>query len=264
MVMNVMALTPLLERFESEYGTLTSLALFMGREFSSPPLLCLGLPQLTTFLLSLFHLPRRTLHPHPNLPPPHQHSRHGRLRLGLPPPRRRSHAHLPHQPLLHHRNRQHSHVDHAPHHRCRGERAHPKHEFVGSLGWSGGGVCLWAGVYEVVESAGEGTKVGRGKVEFVAAIAAVCERGCEDVWAVWGVAWGGGGGWWCGAGCCGEFTEVGTLKRAVFDTRGGVWFVLGVIYAYILSLFESILVQIAGFALPRMLGAGYNPYTYGP
>lgn len=35
MVMNVLALTPLLERFESEYGTLTSLALFMGRE-SSP------------------------------------------------------------------------------------------------------------------------------------------------------------------------------------------------------------------------------------
>lgn len=34
MVMNVMALTPLLERFESEYGTLTSLALFMGRKSS--------------------------------------------------------------------------------------------------------------------------------------------------------------------------------------------------------------------------------------
>lgn len=33
MVMNVMALTPLLERFENEYGTLTALALFMGREF---------------------------------------------------------------------------------------------------------------------------------------------------------------------------------------------------------------------------------------
>lgn len=33
MLMNVLALTPLLERFESEYGTLTSLALFFGREF---------------------------------------------------------------------------------------------------------------------------------------------------------------------------------------------------------------------------------------
>lgn len=32
MLMNVLALTPLLERFESEYGTLTSLALFFGRE----------------------------------------------------------------------------------------------------------------------------------------------------------------------------------------------------------------------------------------
>lgn len=30
-LMNVLALTPLLERFESEYGTLTSLALFFGR-----------------------------------------------------------------------------------------------------------------------------------------------------------------------------------------------------------------------------------------
>lgn len=30
-ILNVVALTPLLERFESEYGTLTSLALFFGR-----------------------------------------------------------------------------------------------------------------------------------------------------------------------------------------------------------------------------------------
>jgi glycosylphosphatidylinositol transamidase len=29
--MNVLALTPLLERFEAEYGTLTTLALFLGR-----------------------------------------------------------------------------------------------------------------------------------------------------------------------------------------------------------------------------------------
>lgn len=36
--MNVFALTPLLERFESEYGTLTSLALFFGRKHHlSPP-----------------------------------------------------------------------------------------------------------------------------------------------------------------------------------------------------------------------------------
>lgn len=33
-ILNVLALTPLLERFESEYGTLTTLALFFGREFS--------------------------------------------------------------------------------------------------------------------------------------------------------------------------------------------------------------------------------------
>lgn len=31
---NILALTPLLERFESEYGTLTSVALFFGREFA--------------------------------------------------------------------------------------------------------------------------------------------------------------------------------------------------------------------------------------
>lgn len=32
-VMNILALTPLLERFETEYGTLTALALFFGRWF---------------------------------------------------------------------------------------------------------------------------------------------------------------------------------------------------------------------------------------
>jgi glycosylphosphatidylinositol transamidase len=30
--MNILALTPLLERFEAEYGTLTTVALFLGRE----------------------------------------------------------------------------------------------------------------------------------------------------------------------------------------------------------------------------------------
>jgi hypothetical protein len=32
LVVNLLALTPMLERFESEHGTLTSLALFLGRE----------------------------------------------------------------------------------------------------------------------------------------------------------------------------------------------------------------------------------------
>lgn len=31
-LLNLLALTPLLERFESEYGTLTSAAMFFGRE----------------------------------------------------------------------------------------------------------------------------------------------------------------------------------------------------------------------------------------
>lgn len=30
---NILALTPLLERFETEYGTLTTVALFIGRMF---------------------------------------------------------------------------------------------------------------------------------------------------------------------------------------------------------------------------------------
>lgn len=48
MLMNVLALTPLLERFESEYGTLTALALFMGRGFC---------PLLSTFLNQADHSP---------------------------------------------------------------------------------------------------------------------------------------------------------------------------------------------------------------
>jgi membrane associated rhomboid family serine protease len=35
MIFNVLALTPLLERFEAEFGTLVTLALFTGRE--NPP-----------------------------------------------------------------------------------------------------------------------------------------------------------------------------------------------------------------------------------
>lgn len=35
--LNLIALAPLLERFEAEYGTLTSLALFVGRELSLCP-----------------------------------------------------------------------------------------------------------------------------------------------------------------------------------------------------------------------------------
>lgn len=32
-ILNAVALTPLLERFEAEHGTLTSIALFVGREY---------------------------------------------------------------------------------------------------------------------------------------------------------------------------------------------------------------------------------------
>jgi membrane associated rhomboid family serine protease len=40
--MNIIALTPLLERFEAEYGTLTTLALFLGREYSSSLFMLIG------------------------------------------------------------------------------------------------------------------------------------------------------------------------------------------------------------------------------
>lgn len=36
-LLNSLALTPLLDRFETDYGTLTAVALFVGREFSRQP-----------------------------------------------------------------------------------------------------------------------------------------------------------------------------------------------------------------------------------
>lgn len=39
LILNLVSVTPLLERFEASHGTLTSLALFVGRE-SCPPILC--------------------------------------------------------------------------------------------------------------------------------------------------------------------------------------------------------------------------------
>ncbi|KAK3313927.1 hypothetical protein B0H66DRAFT_567403 [Apodospora peruviana] len=42
-ILNILALTPLLERFESEHGTLTSLALFFGPFATVPALLYVGL-----------------------------------------------------------------------------------------------------------------------------------------------------------------------------------------------------------------------------
>ena len=42
-ILNVLALTPLLERFESEYGTLTTLALFFGRKFDPECSACFAL-----------------------------------------------------------------------------------------------------------------------------------------------------------------------------------------------------------------------------
>lgn len=54
MAMNVLALTPLLERFESEHGTLTTLLTFLGREFyiTSPCRIVLDSWRLTLCSLS--------------------------------------------------------------------------------------------------------------------------------------------------------------------------------------------------------------------
>ena len=38
LVVNLLGVTPMLERFEAEHGTLTSVALFFGREYSNAPL----------------------------------------------------------------------------------------------------------------------------------------------------------------------------------------------------------------------------------
>jgi glycosylphosphatidylinositol transamidase len=52
-ILNVLALTPLLERFEAEHGTLTAVALFMGREYHLC-CFCLLLAKLCLSALSTF------------------------------------------------------------------------------------------------------------------------------------------------------------------------------------------------------------------
>lgn len=42
--LNALALTPLLERFEAEHGTLNSIALFLGREFRILPWMNMDAP----------------------------------------------------------------------------------------------------------------------------------------------------------------------------------------------------------------------------
>lgn len=95
MLMNVISLVPLLERFEAENGTLTSLLLFFGRKLSLPPH-CSG--QLVT-KTSTFNHPSPHVRDHPTHLRP-QHLRPGLLHLGLPPPRRRIHQNPPQQPNL--------------------------------------------------------------------------------------------------------------------------------------------------------------------
>jgi len=47
--MNILALTPLLERFEAEFGTLTTLALFLGRMYISVSRMILSWNGMLTF-----------------------------------------------------------------------------------------------------------------------------------------------------------------------------------------------------------------------
>ena len=56
--MNILTLTPLLERFEAEYGTLTTLALFLGRKCSSILIGCSsGLADVLTWIPALSTIP---------------------------------------------------------------------------------------------------------------------------------------------------------------------------------------------------------------
>lgn len=144
MAMNVLALTPLLERFESEYGTLTALALFMGRKFpfearptesqtQADPRVC----------NSLFDPPGPSLHPYTKLCPPRQHASHGRQRVVLSPPRHGSDADVPHQSALCDRNVQYSHVDDAIDAGSRGLGLGAELELVGPSVWVGGRIHMY-------------------------------------------------------------------------------------------------------------------------
>lgn len=67
MTLNVLALTPLLERFESEHGTLTTLLTFLGREYRAS-FLIQPIHRFTTSdtypSFSVFDNPRRSLSAH--------------------------------------------------------------------------------------------------------------------------------------------------------------------------------------------------------
>lgn len=56
--LNVLALTPLLERFEVEHGTLTAVALFIGRKCWSD----IAFWQMLIYLSSAFNLPGWTVY----------------------------------------------------------------------------------------------------------------------------------------------------------------------------------------------------------
>ena len=62
MLLNAIALTPLLERFEAEHGTLTALLLFVGR--MSLAFYNRGGIQDANQCSSTFNVPRRDIHTH--------------------------------------------------------------------------------------------------------------------------------------------------------------------------------------------------------
>lgn len=73
MIFNLIAVTPLIERFESEFGTLVTLALFTGRKNIPSRKECAGLTA-----GSIRHNTRRSLHIAGEVRPTQQHHCHGR------------------------------------------------------------------------------------------------------------------------------------------------------------------------------------------
>jgi membrane associated rhomboid family serine protease len=71
--MNILALTPLLERFEAEYGTLTTLALFLGRTCTLITGGLLWWWQMADLMPSFIHDSGATLHVYREGGSPYEH-----------------------------------------------------------------------------------------------------------------------------------------------------------------------------------------------
>lgn len=142
MLMNVISLVPLLERFEAENGTLTSLLLFFGRK------LLLGthfhrqeLTIFSSFNHSSPHVRDHSTHPRP------QHRRPRLLNLGLPPPRRRIHKNPPQFAHLPHRHCQNPNMVRSNHFGSHHLGHGAKYLSFGPPMWIGDWICVGIGIY---------------------------------------------------------------------------------------------------------------------